>query len=275
MDTSGVIPLTDDSSAKVAVGKHAFLSVSRLSKHYGGIRALNEITFRLKASSIVSLIGPNGAGKTTLVNVVTGTYLPNSGEVYFQGENIAGLPAHSIASKGIGRTFQLEELFGSLTVLENAMVGCHTRSRSGMFACGFGMASARGEEKQIKDETMETLAILGLEDRASHSIHSLPLGERKLVGIARALCMKPKLLMLDEPVGGLAAHEVERFLTFVQKLSKQGLTIFIIEHNMPFVMSISERVIVLDQGSKIAEGSPEEVKNNERVIEAYLGEEVR
>jgi ABC-type branched-subunit amino acid transport system ATPase component len=122
---------------------------------------------------------------------------------------------------------------------------------------------------------METLATLGLEDKSSHSISSLPLGERKLVGIARALCMKPKLLMLDEPVGGLAAHEVERFLTLVQRLSKQGMTIFIIEHNMPFVMSISERVIVLDQGSKIAEGSPEEVKKNERVIEAYLGEEVR
>jgi len=144
-----------------------------------------------------------------------------------------------------------------------------------MLRCGFETGSARAEEKQIRDEAMETLATLGLEDKAFRSIASLPLGERKLVGIARALCMKPKLLMLDEPVGGLAAHEVKRFLTLVQKLSKQGMTIFIVEHNMPFVMSISERVIVLDQGAKIAEGSPEEVKNNERVIEAYLGEEVR
>ncbi len=275
MDRCVVKPLTGDSSAAVAVEKPAFLSVLRLSKHYGGIRALNEITFHLEANRIVSMIGPNGAGKTTLINVVTGIYFPNSGEVSLQGENIAGLPAHSIASKGIGRTFQLEELFSSLTVLENALVGCHVRSRSGMLGCGFETASARAEEKQIRDEAMETLATLGLEDKAFRSISSLPLGERKLVGIARALCMKPKLLMLDEPVGGLAAHEVERFLTLVQSLSKQRMTIFIIEHNMPFVMSISERVIVLDQGSKIAEGSPEEVKNNEKVIEAYLGEEVR
>jgi len=274
MNRSGATRHNHEHSKIATVEKDALLHLDRLSKHFGGIRALDEVTFRLEENRIVSMIGPNGAGKTTLINVVTGIYLPDSGEVYFQKEDIAGLPAHSIASKGIGRTFQLEELFGSLTVLENAMVGGHTRSRSGMFGCGFRVASARAEEKRMRDETMEALAMVGLEDRAFHSISSLPLGERKLVGIARALCMKPRLLMLDEPVGGLAAHEIEKFLALIQRLAKEGLTIFIIEHNMPFVMSISEQVIVLDQGSKIAEGSPEEVKNNERVIEAYLGEEV-
>jgi branched-chain amino acid transport system ATP-binding protein len=254
--------------------ENALLAIDGLSKHFGGIQALRGVTFRLEENRIVSLIGPNGAGKTTLINVVTGIYPASSGEVRFQRENIAGLPAHSIASRGIGRTFQLEELFGSLTVLENVMVGGHTRCRSGMLGCGFRGASARAEEKRVKDEAIEALVMVGLEDRALRSISSLPLGERKLVGIARALCMKPGFLMLDEPVGGLAGHEIEKFVALIRGLAKEGLTIFVIEHNMPFVMSISERVIVLDQGSKIAEGSPEEVKNNKRVIEAYLGEEV-
>ncbi len=274
MNTSDAIRRNDEYPALQTMEKQTLLDVAGLSKHFGGIRALHEVTFRLEENRIVSMIGPNGAGKTTLINVVTGVYLPSSGEVRFQREDIAGLPAHSIASKGIGRTFQLEELFGSLTVHENVLVGGHTRSRSGMLSCGFRAASARAEEKRMKEEAMEALAMVGLEDRAFHSISSLPLGERKLVGIARALCMKPRLLMLDEPVGGLAAHEIEKFLALIRTLAREGLTIFIIEHNMPFVMSISESVIVLDQGSKIAEGSPEEVRNNKRVIEAYLGEEV-
>ncbi len=274
MNTSGAVRHNDEYAALRAMESHPLLGVDRLSRDFGGIRALREVTFRLEENRIVSMIGPNGAGKTTLINVVTGVYLPSSGKVRFQGEDIAGLPAHSVASRGIGRTFQLEELFGSLTALENVMVGAHTRSRSGMLGCGFRAASARAEEKRMKDEAMEALALVGLETRAPHSISSLPLGERKLVGIARALCMKPRLLMLDEPVGGLAAHEIEKFLALIKRLAKEGLTILIIEHNMPFVMSISERVIVLDQGAKIAEGSPKEVRNNKRVIEAYLGEEV-
>jgi branched-chain amino acid transport system ATP-binding protein len=274
MSTS-VVTLHDyEHTAMTVVERHALLDVTKLTKNFGGIRALNEVTFYLEERGIVSMIGPNGAGKTTLINVVTGIYLPDSGEIHFRGENIAGLSAHSIAFKGVSRTFQLEELFGSMTVLENAMVGCHRRSRSGIFRCGLRMASSRVEEKWIRDEARETLAMVGLEHKASHSISSLPLGERKLAGIARALCMKPKLLLLDEPVGGLAAHEIEKFLALIQSLLKEGLSIFIIEHNMPFVMSISERVIVLDQGSKIAEGSPKEVRMNERVIKAYLGEEV-
>ena len=220
------------------------------------------------------MIGPNGAGKTTFINVVTGIYAPDIGQVCFQGQDITGLPAYAIAYLGIGRTFQLEELFPSLTVLENAMVGCHTKSRCGMFSSGLRLPSAKTEEQRIREEAMENLKMIGLEHKASDSISSLPLGERKLVGIARALGIQPKLLMLDEPVGGLAAHEIEKLVKVIDILVNKGLTLFIVEHNMPFVMSVSERVIVLDGGRKIVEGPPHEVKTNERVIKAYLGEEV-
>jgi branched-chain amino acid transport system ATP-binding protein len=249
------------------------LRASNVNKDFGGIRALADVSFELKKGSINSLIGPNGAGKTTFINVVTGVHTPDSGEIVFQGEDIAGLPAHAIASKGIGRTFQLEELFAGLTVLENTLVGCHTQSRSGMLACGFSLPHARKEEKRLRQIAMESLAFVDLENRAQDPISKLPLGERKLVGVARALSMNPTLLMLDEPVGGLAAHEAKRLVDLIYNLVGKGLTIFIVEHNMPFVMSLSEKVIVLDEGSKIAEGPPDEVRANKEVIKAYLGAE--
>jgi branched-chain amino acid transport system ATP-binding protein len=253
---------------------NVILDVQGVSKHFGGIQALDRVTFTVKEGAILSMIGPNGAGKTTFINVASGIYSPDAGEVLFQGAGIAGLPAHRIAAIGIGRTFQLEELFKSLTVLENVMVGCHTRTHAGMLACGFSIPSAGREEKQMRDEAMQNLAMVGLDHRAHDAISQLPLGERKLVGVARALAMKPKLLMLDEPAGGLASHEVERLVKLMYALLEHGLTLFVVEHNMPFVMSISERVIVLDEGAKIAEGPPEEVRANEAVIKAYLGEEL-
>lgn len=249
------------------------LDVRGLSKHFGGIKAVEGVTFSIAKGKIISMIGPNGAGKSTFINVVSGIYTPDAGEVHFEGEDVAGLPAHVMAVKRLSRTFQLEELFGSLTVLENVMVGCHTCSASGVLSCGFSMPFARKEERRIYDEALECLNEVGLEERAHDLISQLPLGERKLVGIARALAMKPKLLMLDEPAGGLAAHEAERLVQLIYALREQGLTLFIVEHNMPFVMSLSERIVVLDDGKKIAEGTPQEVRNNERVIKAYLGEE--
>jgi branched-chain amino acid transport system ATP-binding protein len=251
-----------------------FLEVEGLSKHFGGIKAVQEVTFGVKKGGIVSMIGPNGAGKSTFINVVSGLYEPNAGRVRLLGEDIGGMPAHAVAARGIGRTFQLEELFGSLSVLENVMVGGHTRSRSGLFACGFSLPSARREEKRLREEAMTCLEEVGLAGKALYPISKLPLGERKLVGVARAMAMKPKLLMLDEPAGGLAAHEVDQLVKLVYRLRSRGLTIFIVEHNMPFVMSLSERVVVLDEGKRIAEGTPDEVRNNEEVIKAYLGEEV-
>jgi len=250
------------------------LDVRGLSKHFGGILALNQVSFSLEKGSVTSLIGPNGAGKTTFINVVTGVHTPDSGEIHFQGEDLAGMEAHLVASKGIGRTFQLVELFGSLSVLENTMVGCHTKSRASMLSCGFALPAARKEEKRIRAEAMASLMLVGLEKRAFDPISKLPLGERKLVGVARALSMEPKFLMLDEPVGGLAAHEIKNLVELIYQLVSKGLTILIVEHNMPFIMSLSEKVIVLNEGTKIAEGSPQEVRTSEKVIKAYLGEEV-
>lgn len=254
-------------------GPNIILDVAGVSKHFGGIHALDDVTFSVKTGAILSMIGPNGAGKTTFINVASGIYAPDAGAIRFQGEDIAGLPAHLVAAKGIGRTFQLEELFGSLSVLENVMVGCHTRMRAGMFSAGFSLPSMRQEERQMREEAMQDLGLVGLDGRAQDAISQLPLGERKLVGIARALAMKPKLLMLDEPAGGLAAHEVDRLVRLLYTLLENGLTLFIVEHNMPFVMSISEHVVVLDEGAKIAEGPPAEIQANDAVIKAYLGEE--
>ena len=250
------------------------LEVTGLSKHFGGIRALNEVSLTLEKGSIVSMIGPNGAGKTTFVNVITGVHWPDEGNAHFEGQDVAGLQPHAIAALGIGRTFQLEELFSSMTVLENAMVGCHTRSHRGMFATGFSLPQARREEEAIREEALQNLDLVGLRGKAFSPIKKLPLGERKLVGIARALGMKPKLLMLDEPAGGLAAHEIDELVRLIYGLAEKKITIFVIEHNMPFVMGLSQRVIVLNEGFKIAEGPPDEIKANDQVIKAYLGEEV-
>lgn len=250
------------------------LDVKSLSKFFGGIRALSLVSFSVERGTIMALIGPNGAGKSTFINVISGIYSPDLGEVHFKGEDIAGCPAHVVASKGIARTFQLEELFSSMTVLENAMSGCYSGTRSGMVACGTSFPSARLEEKRIRSDAMESLAMVGLEERAFEPVSKLPLGERKLVGVARVLCMKPTFLMLDEPAGGLAVHEIERLVKLINVLVEHGLTILIVEHNMPFVMSLSARIVVLDAGIKIAEGTPEEVRSDEQVIRAYLGQEL-
>jgi len=242
-------------------------------KSFGGIHALSDVTLDIEEKSIISMIGPNGAGKSTFINVVSGVYAPNNGNLRFEGKDIAGLSAHAIAGLGIGRTFQLEELFVNLTVLENAMVGCHITGHCGMVVSGLRLPKAIKEERRIRQVAMENLDMIGLAHRADEAVLNLPLGERKLVGIARTLGMKPKLLMMDEPVGGLAAHEIEKLTAVIEALAKEGLTILIVEHNMPFVMSISQRVVVLDGGRKLVEGLPGEIRNDKRVITAYLGEE--
>ncbi len=250
-----------------------FFEVVSLSKHFGGIQALNGVSLSLAKDKIVALIGPNGAGKSTFINATTGIYSPDSGAIKFQGKNIAGWPAHEIARQGIARTFQLQELFMNMTVLENAMAGCFVNGKAGLFASGLKWPSSRAEEKQIREEASEHLKVVGLEKRAAEAVSALPLGERKMLGIARALGARPKLIMLDEPAGGLAAHEVAKLGDLIFTFKERGLSILVIEHNMPFVMSISEWVIVLEYGTKISEGPPTLVKTDPKVIKAYLGEE--
>jgi branched-chain amino acid transport system ATP-binding protein len=249
------------------------MATRELTKDFGGIRALDHVDFHLGEENIISIIGPNGAGKTTFINVITGVYAPEEGDVFYRGKDITGLPAHSVAYLGIARTFQLEELFLSLTVLENAMVGCYSKSSASLLATGFRFPSARIEKERVKEHAMGNLQRVGLEKRASESATNLPLGERKLVGIARALCSEPNLLFLDEPAGGLATHEIDRLTELIRSLTDVGIRILIVEHNMPFVIRISERVTVLDTGVKIAEGPPDAVMNDEKVIRAYLGQE--
>lgn len=251
----------------------SILKVNQLSKSFGGIQALNGVSLSIEKGTITSLIGPNGAGKTTFINVITGIYQPSAGEIFYQEHNITGFPAHVLASLGLSRTFQFVEPFETLTVLQNVMVGYHTKCKANILSVGLKLPAARVEEKRNIDNARETLKMVGLEHRATDLITSLPLGERKLVGIARVLNMKPKLLMLDEPVGGLAAHEINKVVKLIHSLVERGVTVLIVEHNMPFVMSISERVIVLDRGCIIADGPPESIKSNETVIKAYLGEE--
>jgi branched-chain amino acid transport system ATP-binding protein len=247
--------------------------VACLSKNFGGIQALNGINLALPENRIVALIGPNGAGKSTFINVTTGIYSPDSGAVRFREKNIAGWPAHEITRQGIARTFQLQELFMNMTVLENAMAGCFVNGRAGLLTSGLKWPSSRAEERLIREEARENLKVVGLEKRAAESVSALPLGERKMLGIARALGTRPKLIMLDEPAGGLAAHEVARLGDLIFAFKEKDIGVLIIEHNMPFVMSISEWVIVLEYGAKISEGPPDLVKTDPKVIKAYLGEE--
>ncbi len=250
------------------------LELSHISKNFGGTQALSNVSVTVDYNQIVGIIGPNGAGKTTLLNIVNGFLTPREGRVIFQSTDVTNKGPHEIARLGLGRTFQLINLFKGMTVIENVMVGCHLKGRSGILMSGLNLPRPRQEERRIRNASMRSLEFLGLADRAGHVVQSLPFGEQKLVELARALAMEPDLLLLDEPAAGLNSAETERFSNILRQIRERGITILLVEHNMPLVMTLSDLVFVLDFGRKIAFGTPEEVSRNEEVIRAYLGQEV-
>lgn len=251
----------------------AILEIVKVTKYFGGLEALNDIDLKVESGEMVAIIGPNGAGKTTLFNVMAGIYPLTSGKIIFQGEDITGKKPHQVANKGLVRTFQATVLYKQLSVLENVKIGCHIPAKTNTLGEIAGIPSVELSEKEMQQRAIDIVKLAGLEKVSEELAANLPHGYQRALGVAIALAAEPKLLCLDEPVTGMNVEEIQFMVGLIQRIRQEGITVLLVEHHMKVVMTLCDKVVVLNFGRKIAEGTPREIEHNKDVIEAYLGKQ--
>ncbi|MHB0856763.1 MAG: ABC transporter ATP-binding protein [Anaerolineae bacterium] len=249
------------------------LEIDRIRKEFGGVLALDEVSLRVRDRQIMALIGPNGAGKTTLLSIIAGTLPPTRGQVLYRGKRLNGRQPHERVRLGIGRTFQQALVFQNMTVLENVMVGCHLQGQAGPLAAALRLPRARREEEDITLDALRCLNLVGLGQKANQPAGSLPFGQQRLLAVARALAGDPSVMLLDEPAAGLNRMEKNDLADLIQRIREMGITVVLVEHDMELVMRLADWVVVLDHGTRLAQGTPTDVRRNRAVVDAYLGTE--